>query len=681
MRIFDKMNFVYPSFLFALSAIAIPIIVHLIQLRKYKKVYFSSIRFLQNINQEQRKSNKLKNILILLARILSITFLVLAFAQPYIPQRQGVVTTGKKYISVYVDNSFSMERQGIDGTLLDEAKRKAKEIANAYQADDKFQLLANELNGNQMRWLSKADFIDALSELKIRPESKSIDQIAESQSVLLNEINADTKQAFIISDFQSNFAQNINGLKLDTSILWNFVHLENKNANNVSIDSVWFISPVHQPNAIEKILIKFSNHSDQDILNLNFDFKINDQLITKGSTNIAPNASTIDTITYKNKGVGYQEASISMNDQGVNFDNHYYFCYEVHNSKNVTIISDDESTKVIENIFETEPFFKYKTFSARNIDYKFLQSSNLVVLNGVADYSSGLKEELKKLLENGNTLILLPSENEVNNEKSFSSALGLYSYGSTVESKQKIEKLNKKSSLYQGVFQNNANDRLDLPTVIKYFSYSQRGQYSAQDLMWLENNEVVLKYYPYKSGHIYQFAFLLKSEFSDMAKHAIVVPTFLRMASIHVADEGLSNFIGQTNTIKVKLNALADQTKKELVKANIKIIPEIKTQLSNSYIYLADQVREDGIYTLKIDANEQAKIAFNYNRKESKMTFLDAKQLANLESEKLSIWESNSSSLTKLVKDESLGQRFWKICVILALIFIGLEILLIRAIK
>lgn len=681
MRIFDKMNFVNPSFLFALSAIAIPIIVHLIQLRKYKRVYFSNTRFLQNISQEQHKSNKLKNILILIARILSIIFLVLAFAQPYIPQKQGLVNTGKKYVSVYIDNSFSMERQGKEGTLLDEAKRKAKEIANAYQADDKFQLLANEMNGNQMRWLSKADFIDALSELKIRPESKSIHQITESQSVLLNEINADTKQAFVISDFQSNFTQNINRLKLDTSILWNFVHLENKSASNVSIDSVWFVSPVHQPNSIEKLLIKFSNHSDQEILNLNFDFKINDQLVSKGTTNIAPNASSIDTIIYKNKSIGYQEASIKLNDQGINFDNQYYLCYEVHDSKNVTIISDDESVKVIENIFQTEPFFKYKTFSSRAIDYRYLQSSSIVILNGVEEFSSGLTEELKKFLENGNTLVLLPSENELYKDKSFSAALGLYTFGSIVESKQRIEKLNKKSSLYQGVFQNNANDRLELPSLIKYFNFAQRGQYSAQDLMWLENNEVVLKYYPYKSGNIYQFAFLLKPEYSDMAKHAIVVPTFLRMASLHYVDEGLSNFIGQTNSIKVKLKSLSDQSKKELTKANVKIIPEIKTQLSNSYIYVADQIREDGIYTLKIDAEVQAKLAFNYNRKESKMSFLDAKQLANLATEKLSIWESNSSSLTKLIKDESLGKRYWKICVILALIFIGLEILIIRAIK
>jgi hypothetical protein len=339
------------------------------------------------------------------------------------------------------------------------------------------------------------------------------------------------------------------------------------------------------------------------------------------------------------------------------------------------------SAKVIENVFQTEPFFQYKSFNSRNIDYQYLQSSNIVFLNDVKEYSSGLIEELKKFVAIGNTIVLIPSESEINNSLSFSSALSLYAYTAMVESKNQIEKLNKKSNLYQGVFQNNENDKLDLPAVLKHFSFGTRGKYASQDLMWLENNESVLKYYPYNSGHVYQFAFQLKPEHSGFSKHAIIVPTFLRMASIHYADAGMSNFIGQSNTIPVKLSKIEDQTKKELVKGNIKIIPEIKTQLSNSYIYLADQIREDGIYTLKINDQEISKIAFNYNREESKMSFLSVADLEDLANEKLSIWQSNESSLTKLIKDESLGKRFWKICVILALVFIGLEILLIRAFK
>ena len=172
LRIFESMSFVNPAFLFALSAISIPIIIHLIQLRRYKKIFFSNVAFLHSIEEQQRQSSKLKHLLVLLARILTILFLVLAFAQPYIPVNKQIVNYGKNYVSIYVDNSFSMDRQGANGTLFDEAKRKAKEIVASFKSNDEFQLLGNEFSGNQQRWIGKEAFIKSLAELKIRPESR-----------------------------------------------------------------------------------------------------------------------------------------------------------------------------------------------------------------------------------------------------------------------------------------------------------------------------------------------------------------------------------------------------------------------------------------------------------------------------------------------------------------------------
>ena len=74
------MNFQNPKLLYALLAIAIPIIIHLFNLQRNKKIYFSSIRFLKEIKQKKQQRTKLKNLLILLSRILAISFLTMAFA-------------------------------------------------------------------------------------------------------------------------------------------------------------------------------------------------------------------------------------------------------------------------------------------------------------------------------------------------------------------------------------------------------------------------------------------------------------------------------------------------------------------------------------------------------------------------------------------------------------------------
>src|SRR5439155_13460167 len=117
------MNFIYPGFLFALSALTIPVIIHLFNFRKFRKIYFTNVRFLKEIKQDTQSRSRLKHLLILISRILAVTFLVLAFAQPYIPRGKGNVLTGIRTISIYIDNSFSMEALGKNGSLIETAKK------------------------------------------------------------------------------------------------------------------------------------------------------------------------------------------------------------------------------------------------------------------------------------------------------------------------------------------------------------------------------------------------------------------------------------------------------------------------------------------------------------------------------------------------------------------------------
>src|SRR3989339_322968 len=141
------MRFLSPGFLFALLTIAIPVIIHLFNFRKFKKVYFSNVRFLKNVQIQTSSRQHLKDRLILATRILAISFLVLAFARPYIPVADQQNAFQQEVLSIYIDNSYSMEAVNKEGTLLDEAKRRAREIASAYSLNDKFQLLTNDFGG------------------------------------------------------------------------------------------------------------------------------------------------------------------------------------------------------------------------------------------------------------------------------------------------------------------------------------------------------------------------------------------------------------------------------------------------------------------------------------------------------------------------------------------------------
>ena len=117
------MQFLYPNFLWALAALAIPIIIHLFYFRRFKKVAFSNVKFLKEVKEETSMRSRLRNLLVLLARCLAVAALVFAFAQPFIPSAREVLT-GRKAVSLFVDNSFSM------GAESDSAKTAASAIAN-----------------------------------------------------------------------------------------------------------------------------------------------------------------------------------------------------------------------------------------------------------------------------------------------------------------------------------------------------------------------------------------------------------------------------------------------------------------------------------------------------------------------------------------------------------------------
>ena len=131
------MQFTQPLFLIGYAAILIPILIHLFNFRKYKTYYFSNVKMLQDIAQKTKRESQLKHLIVLLLRILGIAALVTAFAQPFIPNKKFNTQKGN-VVSIYVDNSFSMEGNTSDGTLFSDAITNAKEIINNFSYEDEF---------------------------------------------------------------------------------------------------------------------------------------------------------------------------------------------------------------------------------------------------------------------------------------------------------------------------------------------------------------------------------------------------------------------------------------------------------------------------------------------------------------------------------------------------------------
>src|ERR1700712_4546102 len=198
------MHFLYPAFLFALLSLVIPVIIHLFNFRRYQKVYFSNVQFLKEIQEQQASRRNLKERLILASRLLAIFFLVLAFARPFIPGKNAENLGKQQAVSIFIDNSYSMQTLNREGSLLDEAKRRAKEIASGYSINDRFQLLTQDFEGKHQRLVSRDEFNDAVDAVKISAQSRSMQAIINRQQSLLQTQGNAQGAVYVLSDFQKH---------------------------------------------------------------------------------------------------------------------------------------------------------------------------------------------------------------------------------------------------------------------------------------------------------------------------------------------------------------------------------------------------------------------------------------------------------------------------------------------
>jgi hypothetical protein len=159
------MTWLYPSFLWALILLAIPIIIHLFNFRKYKIIQFSNVRFLKQIDTQSKSGNQIKKLLILLSRLLALTFLIFAFAQPLIKSTQASDTT--RFISILIDNSYSMNQTGEEGMLLEAAKNRARIIVSQSNNLDKFQIITSNQDPEFLHFQNKEETLNQIDKIKI----------------------------------------------------------------------------------------------------------------------------------------------------------------------------------------------------------------------------------------------------------------------------------------------------------------------------------------------------------------------------------------------------------------------------------------------------------------------------------------------------------------------------------
>ena len=669
------MNFVFPFFLFALFALAIPIIIHLFYFRKYKKVYFSDIRFLKQVQEEKSTIDKLKKRLILATRLLALLFLILAFAQPFIGSNKNKLNQGTSAVCVYVDNSYSMGLKKGGEQVLSIAKIKAKEIANAFNTGDKFSLLTNDLEGTHQRWMQKQDFLDAIDKIELSPNIKTIDEISKKEATLFQSLNAKNKLGFFISDFQKNMISKSE----DTTFIAHFLNIQSETEKNLFVDTCWFEQPLFTINTNNKLLVRIKNAGNTAAEKVRISVKINGVVKAIDDVSIAPENSITDSFNIKATQAGWQKAEITFNDYPITFDDHFYFAYKVAQNEKVLSIDDAETPNNIASIFTNDVHFSFDKINKGQLDYSSFKNYSLIILNQLTDISSGIASSLKEYIDNGGNIYIIPSVNaDINSYNSFLSNNNAGSFGALQVKNGEVTKINLQEELFKSVF-NNLPKNVETPKIKKLYPILSNTNNNEREILSTNIGSPLVTKFDAGNGFIYVQAVPLSADFSDIQANAIFAPMVYNSAVYKKNKQALYYTIGKDNLIELKNSNTNGESVYKLSNGKNEFIPENRSVGNSVLLRVNNTLESDGHYSINSNNNELGIAAFNFDRTESNLKFASKDEIATTFNQKnqliLDNTKANLSAEVKQIKD---GVLLWKICVILSLLFLLIEILLIR---
>ena len=573
-----------------------------------------------------------------------------------------------------------MQGKSESNMLLTSAKTKAMEIVNERDQADRFQLLTNDYSRSGNNELDKNEMLKKIEKVLISPKAKHISEIISRQNDALNEHGSKSKISYLISDCQKN-SFDLSESELEDDVMYNLISLKSEFANNIFIDSCWFTSPIRQANTVLELKVRLRNLSEDDSPKVPLKLTINGIQKSLASVSIASFGSEIATLSFTSGKSGIQEAEISIEDYPITFDDTYYFSFQINEQLDILCINQDKENNYIKNLYGTDEVFHLVNSRVDQIDLFSLSKYDMVILNEINDFSSGLIAEIKKYVEQGGSVLLIPSE-KINNDSyyEFSLALDISGFKEPVKDSLRISKINTAHSIYEGVFESIPNN-INLPEVRYYYPLYESSPKSKKWLLKLENDAILLSSYERKKGNIFLSFAPFNNKVNDLVKHAIFVPTLYRMGLNSQSSGMLSQVIGKNEAIEINHLGYSENDIFHIRNKKFDIIPEHRVVNTQSIIYPGDLITNAGNYQLTSDSN-QVGLSFNYDRTESSIASYTEDELIDL------IEKKNAPNFNLELKtfdvligefaDLSSSRSLWKLCSIFALVFFAIETILLK---
>jgi hypothetical protein len=645
------MQFKHPELLYALFLLVIPIFIHLFQLRRFKKLEFSNLDFLKRVRIKTRKSSQLKKWLILLTRMAIFSCIILAFSQPFSASKSAL--KNDKELVIYIDNSFSTQLIDTKGVSLQTHLQK---LYSQDFYDYKINWLTNDFSKRNTSAQNFKKDILTINHSQRQLSPKEV--IIKSNQLFSTKNNNSEKRIIYISDFQSKseFPEVPDGITLD------IIALKYQEVSNINIDSV-FIANTNIASVNLKVII-----TGQGLIPETVPISLynKNKLIAKTAVNFGQDINSI-----KKKEVIFEidnnekiEGKLEITDPNLKFDNNLYFSTNLRKKIKVLEIGNTDNN-YFKRIFK-ENEFNFTQQGSKSLNYTNFSSQNFIILNELEQIPESLVTAIKLYTDQGGSLLIIPSSNAIIEEyNQLYATLELGAILNFNKKEKKITKIEFENPLYKNVFEKEIIN-FQYPIVNSFFNLNS----SLQKVLSFEDSKPFLL----RKNHIYTSTAAINLKNSNFQNSPLIVPTFYNMAKQSLALPKLYYEIGKQNLYSISISLKQDEILKISDSLNT-FIPLQQTKKNQVNIATENNPSNAGNYSITKDDIVIDKVSYNFDRQESILTYSNPNNWDNT-----SLYNNVGDLFDNIALDNKINS-FWKWFVILALLFLLIELVILKFYK
>ena len=682
--------------------------------------------FLKEIQQTKYRKIKIKQLLILLFRILMITFLVLMFAQPF--QRGYLPEAGESVRSsvlLVLDNSFSMEARSDSGNVFDDAKKKLIETIKMLNDKDEIYFVTTSQLGNEggnVLYDNKDALIDSVKNTKISAVTRNLDYIMYFSDRILNSSTNTFKEYFLFTDGQKSTFLNSTGsgskINNDENRKYNIVLCGKRTANNLSIDTIDVTSKIFQKNKSIKLKTTVTNHDNFDAQNISLNMVLEGTRKTpyEKSVDIKANSSVDIEFSFVPESTGSGGGYIELGSAGSSgmtaadefkSDNRRYFSYMIHDKINVLLVAgSDKDVNYIklaissseelvkDSTGATVPYYSVKQIGENDLtnELSSISGYNCIIISNKKSFTTVEADKLYIYVQNGGGIIIYPGDNtDITNYNSvLFKKFELNGINGTFGEKNggislRFDKIDFDHPIFEGIFKTKdveGNTVIRESPLIK-FGLNFMGGINAIPLIQLNNERNFLVEYSIGKGKILCYAVSPDAEYSDFPEKNIFPPITVR-SILYLSDINPTKEAETGKDYFFDIENLGTGQNDSLTIAQIydpKNIFKIPVYNNRGAFNLKNIMNNASNYRVSFKDKTINEFPCNFDKKESMPAKLNKSEIASLFNEKYQI-KPNIISPEDEFKSSLLGLRsgreLWKYFLILAILFFTAEFVISR---